>query len=97
MPAGALGQNGDIFIQRPATEKEALLAELRKAPDGAAVVVATHSDVLPYVVRELGKVRLQGVEGDTLPDTDFGRLAIVTVPCEGAPLVVELDTDVAPP
>jgi phosphohistidine phosphatase SixA len=85
-------QRGLTVEVGPAAEKEALLAELRRTPDGGAVVVATHSNVLPYVVRELGTTPLRGVEGDSLPEEDFARLAVIALPCSGPPLVVELSS-----
>lgn len=79
---------------RPADAAASLVDELRAAPDGAVVVVATHSNVLPFIVRELGGARLRGVEGDTLAEEDYSRVVIITHACNAtAPFVMELSSD----
>jgi broad specificity phosphatase PhoE len=69
-----------IDVKRADATSE-LVAELRSAPPGAVVVVATHSDVLPRIVRELGGPKLKGVEGDALADDDFARVVVLTFAC----------------
>lgn len=65
----------------PAAKSAALAAELLAAPDGAVVVVATHSNVLPGLVKELGGGPLKGVSGDALAEDDFSRVVVVTDAC----------------
>jgi broad specificity phosphatase PhoE len=71
-----------------------LVADLRASPDGSVVAVASHSNVLPRVVRELGGLTaLRGVTGDSLPDPDYGRVYVITLPCGTAASVLELSSD----
>jgi phosphohistidine phosphatase SixA len=78
---------------RSADEPSALVSELRAAPDGSVTVVASHSNVVPRLVRELSGAKLQGVEGDSLAETDFGRVIVITLPCVPAhPFVLELSS-----
>jgi broad specificity phosphatase PhoE len=83
---------------RPADKTADLLAELGKAPDGSVVVVATHSNVLPSIVRELGRgAKLRGVEGDSLADDDYSRVVVITSRCSAqgetpTPFVLELSS-----
>jgi phosphohistidine phosphatase SixA len=82
---------------RPADKVAELAAELRSSPDGAVVVVASHSNVVPRLTRELGGgVKLRGVEGDALSDDDYARVYVITASCldgrEAAPYVMELSS-----
>ncbi|HVM69123.1 MAG TPA: histidine phosphatase family protein [Gaiellaceae bacterium] len=75
----------------PADKTRDLVAELRAAPDGAFVVVATHSNVVPFVVEELAGAKLRGVEGDALAEDDYARVVVIAEPCGArAPYVLEL-------
>lgn len=79
---------------RPADKTADLLGELRGAPDGAAIVVASHSNVVPMIVRELGQAELSGLSGDMLPEDEFGRVVLIEAPCGATrPSVVELSSD----
>jgi broad specificity phosphatase PhoE len=80
---------------RPMMDHEAeLTADLRGSPDGAVVAVASHSNVLPRLVRALGDVTaLRGVTGDSLPDSDYGRIYVITISCHARPHVIELSSD----
>ena len=71
-----------------------LISELRGSPDGSIVVIATHSNVVPLIVRELAATKLRGVEGDALSEEEFSHVVILTQPC-GAPkpFVMELSSD----
>ncbi|HVH40785.1 MAG TPA: phosphoglycerate mutase family protein [Labilithrix sp.] len=79
---------------RPAEKTAELVGELRAAPDGAVVVIATHSNILPLIVKELGGTQLRGVEGDTLPEDDYSRVVVITHACGASlPFVMELGSD----
>ncbi len=79
---------------RDASATAALVDELRAAPDGAVVVIATHSNVLPFVVKQLSGKQLRGVSGDALADDDYGRVAVVVDACGArAPSLLELGGD----
>lgn len=54
---------------------------IKAAPDGAVIVIATHSNLIPPLVKELADVKLRGVDGDVLPEDDFGRVIVVAQPC----------------
>jgi phosphohistidine phosphatase SixA len=79
---------------RSADRASELVAELRGAPDGSIVVVATHSNLVPMLVRELGGgAKLRGVSGENLAEDDFSRVVVITRPCgASAPYVVELSS-----
>lgn len=89
--AGKLGLPVEV---RPADKTADLLSELRGAADGAVIVVASHSNVVPMIVRELGQAELSGVAGDMLPEDEFGRVVLIDTPCGATrPSVVELSSD----
>lgn len=89
--AGKLGLPVEV---RPADKTADLLSELRGAPDGAVIVVASHSNVVPMIVRELGQAELSGVAGDMLPEDEFGRVVLIDTPCGATrPSVLELSSD----
>jgi len=83
---------------RPADKTADLVAELTKAPDGSVIVVATHSNVLPSIVRELGHgAKLRGVQGDSLADDDYSRVVVITSRCSAqgenpTPFVLEFSS-----
>jgi phosphohistidine phosphatase SixA len=80
---------------RSADDPGALVSELRAGPDGSVTVVASHSNVVPRLVRDLGGAKLRGVAGDSLPDDDYARVFVITMPCPPAPpVVLELSSDV---
>lgn len=73
-----------------------LISELKASPDGSVIVVASHSNVVPLIVRELAPAAtLRGVEKDTLPDDEFGRVYWIHEPCSGEAQAAELSSDVA--
>ena len=75
---------------RPAARSAALLTELQAEPDGAVVVIATHANVLPLLVEELGGKKLPGIVNDSLPEDDYARIVSITQPCgAAAPTVTE--------
>jgi broad specificity phosphatase PhoE len=77
-----------------------LIADLKASPDGSVIVVASHSNVVPVIVKELAPSAgaLRGVEKDTLPDDEFGRVYVIHESCGGAPAQVsELSSDVPSP
>ena len=76
---------------RQADATRALVDELRAEPDGAFVVIASHSNVLPGIVRALGGVDL--VESDSLADDDYARVILITHACGAQPYVVQLASD----
>jgi 2,3-bisphosphoglycerate-dependent phosphoglycerate mutase len=70
-----------------------LIADLKAAPDGAVIVVASHSNVVPQIVKELAPTTiLRGVEKDTLPDDEFARVYVIVDGC-GAQRTLELSSD----
>ena len=77
---------------RDASATQDLLGELRAAPDGSFIVVATHSNVLPLIVRELAGATLRGVVGDTLAEDDFSRVVVIAEPCGAKPSMVDLSS-----
>jgi broad specificity phosphatase PhoE len=80
---------------RAADDPAALVSELRGGADGSVTVVASHSNVVPRLVRDLGGAKLRGVEGDQLPEDDYSRVVVVAMPCAPAPpIVLELSSDV---
>jgi phosphohistidine phosphatase SixA len=75
---------------RAAAKATELVTELRAEPDGALVVVATHSNVLPVLVEKLAGTKLPGVENGALAEDDYSRVVFVTLPCGGkAPSVTQ--------
>lgn len=86
--ASRIGRTVEV---RPADRTADLVSELRGAPDGAVVVVATHSNVLPDLARQLGTVELSGVVDGALPEDDFSRVVAITQGCGATrPVVLEL-------
>jgi len=71
-----------------------LIRELRDAPPGSTTVVATHSNVLPLIVRELGggPIRALGPDG-MLADDDYARVFVLSVGCSTSAPTVELSSD----
>jgi phosphohistidine phosphatase SixA len=85
-----LGEKLSVQVEvRPPDKTKELVEELRGAPDGAVIVVATHSNVLPKLAQELGHTTLRGVSGDAIPESDFSRVVVVTDAC-GTARVLEL-------
>lgn len=79
---------------RSAAQTRDLVRELRDAPPGSTTVVATHSNVVPMIVRELGGGSLRDVGADdALPDSDYSRVLVVSVGCGASASVVELSSD----
>ncbi len=79
---------------RPSAQTRDLLRELRDAPPGSTTVVATHANVLPMIVRELGGGALRGVrEGGALDDDEYARVLVLSVGCSTSASVVELSSD----
>ena len=85
---------GKTIDVRPAAQANDLLRELREAPAGTTTVVATHSNVLPMIVRELGGGQLRDLTGDgMLADDDYARVVFMSVGCSASASVVELSSD----
>ncbi len=79
---------------RSAAQTNDLVRELRDAPPGSTTVVATHSNVLPMIVQELGGGPLRNVGADgSLPDDDYARVLVLSVGCSASASVVELSSD----
>jgi broad specificity phosphatase PhoE len=79
---------------RPAGQTGDLVRELRDAAPGSTTVVATHSNVVPMIVRELGGGALRDVGADgMLPDDEYSRVLVVSVGCSTTASVVELSSD----
>jgi broad specificity phosphatase PhoE len=78
---------------RDASATRDLVEEVRHAPDGSFTVVATHSNVIPFVVKELTGNTLRGVTGDALAEDDYGRVLVIAEPCGAErPSLVELSS-----
>lgn len=79
---------------RSAAQTKDLVRELRDAAPGSTTVVATHSNVLPMIVRELGGGPLRDVGADDmLPEHEYARVLVLSVGCSASPSVVELSSD----
>jgi broad specificity phosphatase PhoE len=79
---------------RAAGQTKDLVRELRDAPPGSTIVVATHSNVLPMIVTELGGAPLRNVGADgALPDDDYSRVLVLSAGCSADASVVELSSD----
>lgn len=79
---------------RNASEALDLIRELGNAASESTIVVATHSNVLPQIVADLGAGRLKALDPQgNLPDDEFGRVVIVSVGCGNAAVVAELSSD----
>lgn len=79
---------------RNAGETVELIRELGNAPPGSTIVVATHSNVLPRIVADLGGGRLAALDPQgNLPDDEFGRVVVMSVGCGSAATVAELSSD----
>lgn len=79
---------------RSAGQTNDLVRELRVAPPGGATVVATHSNVIPAIAKELGGGTLRDLGPDGfLPETDYGRVVVMSVGCTPSATVVELSSD----
>jgi broad specificity phosphatase PhoE len=79
---------------RSASRTNELVRELRDAPPGSTTIVATHSNVIPMIVRELGGGALRDVGADgALPEGDYSRVLVLSVGCSAAASVVELSSD----
>lgn len=77
-----------------AGQTDDLVRELRDAPEDTTTVVATHSNVVPHIVHELGAPPLRDLGPDGfLPDTEFARVLLLTVGCSMQPSLVELSSD----
>jgi len=79
---------------RNAGETLDLIRELGNAAPGSTIVVATHSNVLPRIVADLGGGRLAALDPQgNLPDDEFGRVVVLSVGCSSAATVAELSSD----
>ncbi|MDB5216473.1 MAG: Phosphoglycerate mutase [Myxococcaceae bacterium] len=87
-------RTGKAIDVRPAAQANDLVRELRNAPPGSTTVVATHSNVLPMIVRDLGGGQLRDLTTDgMLPDDDYARVLVLSVGCSTSASVVELSSD----
>jgi phosphohistidine phosphatase SixA len=79
---------------REAAHAKDLLRELRNAPPGSTTVVATHANVLPMMVRELGGEPLRDLDHEgVLAESDYGRVVVLSVGCSTTASVVVLSSD----
>jgi broad specificity phosphatase PhoE len=79
---------------RPAARTNDLVRELRDASPGSTTVVATHSNVIPVIVRDLGGRTLRDLGPDgMLAENDYARVLVVAVGCSADASVVELSSD----
>lgn len=77
-----LSESTKVPVEAMAPEK--MREVIQSAPDGAVIVVATHSNLVPPLVKELADTKLRGVEGDVLAEDDFGRVIVLAQPCGAA-------------
>lgn len=91
-------KHGLEIAVRPAADHAALARELLGRGDGSLAVVATHSNVIPGLVRALGGAGLAGVapDAEALAEDDFNRLVVLAFGC-GAPRPVQVELRQAPP
>jgi broad specificity phosphatase PhoE len=92
---GPLAEKAGVTIDvRPAKDTTALVRELASAPDGSVTVVATHSNVVPQIARELGAPALRNLPTpDALAEDDFARVLVLSFGCGAkAPTLVELSS-----
>ena len=91
-PLGAkIGKPVDVS---KAGQTDDLVRELRDAPEDTTTVVATHSNVVPKIVHDLGGAPLRDLGPDGfLPETDFSRVLVLTVGCSLQPPLLELSSD----
>jgi broad specificity phosphatase PhoE len=66
------------------TEMDSLVEKLRKTPSGASVLVVHHSGTLPRIIEKLG------ASSSPIPENEFDRLYVVTLPATGKPSVLML-------
>ena len=79
---------------RSAAQTKDLVRELRDALPGSTTVVATHANVLPMIVRELGGGQLRALGADgALADDDYARVLVLSVGCSSSASVVELSSN----
>jgi broad specificity phosphatase PhoE len=79
---------------RSGAQTNDLVRELRDAPPGSTTVVATHSNVIPMIVHELGGGPLRDVGPDgALAENDYARVLVLAVGCSASASVVELSSD----
>lgn len=88
-----LAQKVGLQVESLAPEK--VRDAIKAAPDGAVVVLATHSNLIPPLVKDLADATLAGVTGDVLAEDDFARVIVITQPCGAThPTVTELSSTV---
>lgn len=71
----------------PARETDRLIADISVLPAGAVCVIAGHSNTVPQIVARLAH-EVSGLvdspSGRVLPDDEFSRMFVITLPPEGA-------------
>jgi phosphohistidine phosphatase SixA len=94
---GPLAEKAGLKVEvQPAKNSKELAQSLRDAPDGSLTVVATHSNVVPELARELGAPALRGLAADAkvIAEDDYSRIVILTFACGAkAPVMVEMRSD----
>lgn len=84
-----------VAVPVEAMPPEKMKDVIKAAPDGAVIVIATHSNLIPPLVRDLADAKLRGVDGDILAEDDFQRVVVLSQPCGAAKSsVVELSSNV---
>lgn len=84
-----------LGLQVESMPPEKMRDAIKAAPDGAVVVLATHSNLIPALVQDLADAKLKGVTGDALAEDDFSRVILITQPCGAThPTVTELGSTV---
>lgn len=84
-----------VAVPVEAMPPEKMKDAIKSAPDGAVIVIATHSNLIPALVKELADAKLRGVDGDMLAEEDFSRVVVLSQPCGATKAsVVELSSNV---
>lgn len=88
-------QSGRKVSIVPARETDRLLAEIAALPGGSVCVIAGHSNTVPKIVSALGTEignLVESSSGKAIPEDEFGRLFVITLPQSGARAVCDTST-----
>lgn len=77
----------------PAAGHDAIVTACEAAPPGSVTLVCTHSNVLPKLAKALGVAPTRLDPKGHVPETEYGRVYVITLPPTGAsgqPTLLEL-------
>ena len=84
-----------VAVPVEAMPPEKMKDVIKSAPDGAVIVIATHSNLIPALVKDIADAKLRGVDGDVLAEDDFSRVVVLQQPCGSTKAgVTELSSNV---